>query len=252
MRTHLFVAAVAIATLPSCYQFAVSAHAGVARLALDGDIGYVGGASATSVAQDVDSAFGLGDDQNTVTGRLAIDTGVPVLAVSGFLFDEQGRGVLQSNFGNTFAAGLPVRSDFELTNVKGSYAFQIGMGPVSISPGIAVDYFDLSLEVRDQFGFGVERAELQAPIPLGFLRAEVDLGIVSLLAEGGYMKIDVDDVEMKLLDIEAMLMIRPTAMLDLFVGYRLIELDGDGDIDGDTFEADFKLSGLMIGGGIRF
>lgn len=252
MRIHSLMAVVALATLPSCYQFAVSAHAGFAQYAVEGDLGYVDGASATSVDQDVESAFGLGDDQGIPVGRIAIDTGVPVLSVSGFMFDEQGQGVLQGNFGNAFTAGLPVNSDFELTNAKAAYAFQIGMGPVSISPGIGVDYFDLKLELRDQFGFGRETLELQAPVPIAFLRGEVDLGVVSLLAEGGYMSVDVEDVEVSLLDIEAMLMVKPTAMLDLFVGYRMIEFEGEGEIDGDRTDADFQLGGFMIGGGLRF
>jgi len=252
MRIHSLLAVVALATLPSCYQFAVSAHAGFAQMAVEGDIGYVGGSTNATVSQDVESAFGLGDDQGIPVGRLAVDTGVPVLAVSGFMFDEQGSGVLQGNFGDTFSAGLPINSDFELTNIKASWAFQIPMGPVSISPGIGVDYFDINLEVRDQFGFGVETLELQAPVPIAFLRGEVDIGFVSLLAEGGYMKVDVEDVELTLLDIEAMLMVKPSSWLDLFVGYRMIEFEGDGEIDDDTFQGDFELGGFMVGGGLRF
>jgi hypothetical protein len=89
-------------------------------------------------------------------------------------------------------------------------------------------------------------------VPIAFLRGEVDIGFVTLLAEGGYVKVDVEDVELTLLDIEAMLMIQPTSMLDLFVGYRMIEFEGDGEIDGDTFQGDFELGGFMVGGGIRF
>ncbi len=253
MRIHSLVAVVALATLPSCYQFAVTAHAGFAQYAIEGDLGYVDGSSAAAVDQDVESAFGIGDDQGTPVARIAIDTGVPVLSASGFMFDEQGSGVLQGSFGNAFAAGLPVNSDFELTNLKAAYAFKIPLGPVSVSPGVGLDYFDLTLELRDQFGFGRETLELKAPVPIGFLRGEVNLGdYVSLLAEGGYMSILVDDFDMTLLDIEAMLMVRPTKMLDLFVGYRMIDFEGEGEIESDRTDANFQFGGFMIGGGVRF
>ncbi len=254
MRISLVVAAAVLSTLPACYQFEVTAQAGYAQMAVEGDLGYVSGASSASISQDVESAFGLGDDQGTPYGRLMIDTGVPVLAVSGFMLEDDGTGVLQTNFGDSplLIAGTPVRSDLELMSAKFSYAFEISLGPVSLSPGIAVDYIDLSLEVADQIGIATETVELKAPIPLAFLRGEVDLGLVSAVVEVGYMSIDVEDVETSFLDLEALLMIHPTPLLNLFVGYRSLELDAVGLIDGDAFDTDLQISGFMLGGGLRF
>jgi hypothetical protein len=255
MRPRLLL--VTLACLPglaSCYQFEVHAQAGYAQMSVDGDLGYVSTTGSTPVnfRQDVESAFGLGADQGTPYGRLSIDTGVPVITVSGFVFDESGEGTLTANFGENLTAGVPVRSDLEIASLKGSYLFQIDLGPVAISPGIAVDYFDLDVRVRDAIGIADERVELRAPVPLAMLRGEVDLGFVSALAEVGYMKVDVDDVEGSLLDLEAMLMLHPAPWLDIFAGYRSLTLEADGEIDGDAFDTDITISGFIIGGGLRF
>jgi hypothetical protein len=254
MRIPLSAALVAACFTPSCYQFKAQAQGGYALLAVDGDLGYVSGSTSASIRQDVESAFGLGDDQGSPYARVSIDTGVPVFTVSGFTFDDSGEGVLQANFGDSplLIAGAPVQSELQMTNIKGSYLFQIDLGPVAISPGIAVDYFDLDVQVRDLIGIANERVDLQAPVPLAMLRGEVDLGVVSAMAEVGYMRVDVDDVSGSLLDIEAMLMVHPTSMVDLFVGYRSLQLVADGEIDGDTFDTDLQIGGLMFGGGLRF
>ena len=254
MRCSSLFALAAVCALPSCYQFKAHAQAGYAQLAVDGDLGYVSGSTTASIRQDIQSAFGLGDDQGSPYGRVSIDTGVPVLTVSAFSFDESGTGVLQANFGDSplLTAGTPVQSELEMMNIKGSYLFQIDLGPVAISPGIAVDYFDLDVQVRDLIGIANESVELQAPVPLAMLRAEVDLSVVSAMVEVGYMRVDVDEISGSLLDLEAMLMVHPTSMIDLFAGYRMLALEADGEIDGDTFDTDIQIGGLIFGGGIRF
>jgi hypothetical protein len=255
MRTTLLLAALAaVATLPSCFSFGATAHVGYAQLAVDGDIGYVSGSTTASVAQDVESAFGLGDDQGRPYARVAADLGVPVIAVSAFTFEESGTGVLQANFGDsgTLIAGTPVESNLEMFNAKGSLAFEIDFGPISVAPGVCANYFDLDMRVRDLIGIADERVELNAPVPMVFVRGQVDVAIVSGIVEVGYMAIDVDDVETKFLDVEVLAMVHPTAMLDLFVGYRMLDLDAEGEIDGDTFDADLQIGGFLIGGGVRF
>ena len=252
MRTRLLLAGLCLATLPACFQFEVQAQAGYAELSLDGDVGYLNGSTGTATQQTVDSAFGLGDDQGSPFARVELDTGVPVISVSAFIFEDEGNGQLNADFGD-LVAGLPVSTEFELTNIKGAYAFEIPLGPVSISPGIAVDYFDLTINARDRIGGGASQdLEIAGPLPLAFLRAEVDLDVVRLVAEGGYMEADIDDVDGSLLDIEAMLLINPVSALELFVGYRHLEIEVDGIVDDDTVDTDITVSGLVLGGGLRF
>lgn len=254
MRIPLLFAAAVLSTLPACFQLEATAQVGYAQLAVDGDLGYVSGSTTGSISQDVESAFGLGDDQGVPYGRAVLDTGLQVFSVSGFMLEDSGTGVLQANFGDsgTLVAGLPVRSELEMTNLKGAYALEIPLGPVSLSPGIAIDYFDLRVQVADLIGIANEEVELNAPIPLAFVRGEVDLGVVSAVAEIGYMAVDVEDVDVKFLDVEALLMVHPLPLLNLFVGYRSLELDAEGLIDGDRFDTDLQISGFVIGGGLIF
>jgi hypothetical protein len=254
--TMLLAAAAALTALPSCTQLGASAHVAYASFAVDGDFGYVSGAgpSSVSVAQDVESAFGLGDDQSLPYVRATLDAGVPVLSVSAFRFEDAGDGVLEANFGDsgTLVAGTPVHTDFEMFAAKAALAFEISLGPVSVAPGIAVDYIDLDVRVRDRIGIADEAAELTAPVPLAFVRGQVDLWLVTGILELGYMSVDIDDVDATVFDVEVLAMLQPLPRLDLFVGYRMIDVDADGEVDGDRFETDLQIGGFMVGGGVRF
>ncbi|MGK0354308.1 MAG: hypothetical protein ACJAYX_005010 [Planctomycetota bacterium] len=256
MRNHLLVlASLVLMAMPACTIPTLEVQAGYAQLSLDGDIGYSNGNS-IAVEQDVESAFGLGDTQGSPYGRAQIDFGVPVLTVSAFSFEDEGQGRLGEgvSFGNIpgFVGGVPVQSQFDLMNAKVSYAFEIGLGPVSISPGLAIDYFDLQIDVTDAFSIAREQVDVKGPLPLAFLRAEVDLGIVSAFAEAGYISAEIDDVDGEVLDIEAQLVVHPTPLIELFVGYRYVNIVLDGLIEDDTIDTDLTVSGLIFGGGIRF
>jgi len=254
MRNRLIVlASLALMALPACSIPTLEVQAGYAHLSLDGDIGYSNG-NTVAVEQDFESVFGLGDSQGSPYGRAQIDFGVPVLTVSAFSFEDKGRGVLLSDFGNipALAGGVPVQSELDMMNAKVSLAFEIGIGPVSISPGLAIDYFDLQIDVTDALSIASEQVDVSGPLPLAFLRADVDLGIVSAFAEAGYMSADIDDVDGELLDIEAQLVLHPAPLVELFVGYRYWNIALDGIIDNNTIDTDIKVSGLIFGGGIRF
>jgi hypothetical protein len=219
MRNRLIVlASLALMALPACSIPTLEVQAGYAHLSLDGDIGYSNG-NPVAVEQDFESAFGLGDSQGSPYGRAQIDFGVPVLTVSAFSFEDKGSGDLQSNFGNipAVAGGVPVQSD-----------------------------------VTEDVSFESEQVDVSGPLPLAFLRADVDLGIVSAFAEAGYMSADIDDVDGELLDIEAQLVLHPAPLVELFVGYRYWNIALDGIIDNNTIDTDIKVSGLIFGGGIRF
>lgn len=251
MRHRLLAAIAACSVLPACFQLEASGQLGWSRMAVRGDIGYVNGASTVSVRQDVDSALGLGEDQDQPYARAMLDTGVQVIAVSAFRFEESGTGLLQADFGGV-TAGTTVRSDFEFLNAKGSYAFEIALGPVSIAPGIAIDYFDLELDVRDLGGVASETLDVNAPVPLAFVRGTVDLGIASGVVELGYIEADIGDVDGSFFDAEILVEVRIAPLVHLFGGYRRIALDAEGVVDGDTYEADLEVDGFVIGGGVRF
>ncbi len=253
MRIHplALLASPVLLTLPSCYQLEVAAQAGYAQVAVNGDFGYLQNSSSTAIQQDVGSAFGLGSSRGAPYARVALDTGVPVLSVSGFQFDDSGTGTLQANFG-TITGNVPVTSELSFANVKGAYAFQIPIGPVTISPGLAVDWFDIDLSVRSVLLATTESVSLTGPLPLAFLRTELELGPVNALAEVGYLGATIDGVDASLLDLEAQLQVRPTSWADLFIGYRYLALNAQGVISNDAYDVDLTVSGFMLGGGFRF
>ena len=244
----------ALLLFSGCYQFKAAGQLGYAEWALDGDIGFASGSTSADIGQDIDSAFGLGDDQGLLYGRATFDTGVPTFTVSGFEFEEKGTGTLTKNFGGNplLSAGATVDSDFELSDLEASLVFDIELGPGTISPGLAADYFDFDFEVSNVNGLASELVELEAPVPLAVLRAAADIGIVSGMAEVGYMEADIDEVTARFVDIDAMVTLHATEVLDLWVGCRHLAIDGNGVIDDDTFHADIRIAGIMLGGGVRF
>lgn len=258
-RSKAVLLAAALLPLPACYQIQVTANAGPALLSVSGDIGYhegssVGGSSTfPPVIQDIDSAFGVGNTETVPFGSVAVDTGVPVLTISSFRFATSGEGALQEGFGG-LANGTPVRSDFEVLDVKATYVFGIPLGPLSISPGFGVDYLDMKLRVVNQVNPSeVQTADLTAPIPYGVVRAEyVHEKRLRLMAEIGHMSADVDDYEARLVEFEAMVSYQLSTHWHLFAGYRYLVLDAKAELDGDFIDAKFSMQGPMVGGGLRF
>ncbi len=249
MRTLPSALALACLTC-GCSSFGVKGQLGYTAMSLGGDVALSPSGSGT-IRQDIESGLGLGDPQGSVYGRLELDCGVPVLTVSGFTFQEEGQGQLGPQFGQ-IPAGTTVQSEVDFTNFKAALAFDIDLGVVKVAPGVAVDVFDMDIQVRDSLGLSNEDIDVLAPVPMAFLRATVDLGAVALVGEGGYMSLDVDDVDGTFWDAEGWIEVRPTGGLFLFGGYRHISIAGTGIVDNQDFDADLTIAGWQVGGGFRF
>jgi hypothetical protein len=258
-RRLLSALAACAATLSACYQIQVTANAGPALLAVSGDIGYYekdavgGGSTFPPVIQDIDSAFGVGNTEVAPFGSVSVDVGVPVLTISSFRFASSGEGELQEGFGG-LPNGTPVRSDFEVLDVKATYVFGIPVGPVSIAPGVGMDFLDMKLRVVNQINPGeVQTADLTVPLPYGVVRAEYAYrNRLRFTAEVGYMQADFDDYEARLVQAEAMATYHLSSSWHVFLGYRHLVLDAKADLDGDFLDAKFAIQGPMVGGGFRF
>lgn len=241
--------------LPACFSFGVKGDVGYTSMAISGDMALAptGGSVGVTIDQDVESALGLGDDSGSPYLRAEFDFGVPVLSVSAFQFSDSGTGTLNGSFGN-ITAGTQVASDLEFSNVKAALTFDIDLVVVKLSPGIAVDLFDLDLQVQDVAGFAEESVDVVAPVPMLFVRGEAGLlGIVNAVAEVGGLKVpEIDGIEGTFWDAEARIEVAPAPMLNLFVGYRFMHLDGNGNIDNQGFDASLDITGWMLGGGVKF
>jgi hypothetical protein len=232
----------------------VGAHvaAGYTQVAVSGDLGLTTGTGGVSNVQDIEPAFGLGDDQGSPYVRAEADLGFARLTGSAFRFEESGEGVIDGAFGN-IPSGTQTRSNLEFTNVKASLGFDFGLGPVSISPGLALDVFDMQFVARDPVSQATEEFDDVLFLPLLNLGAEVELFGIAAAAEIGYLKTpEIDNAETEVLDFEAMLRWDFGSNLGVFAGYRYIDLQGEGETGGDSVDVNFQVSGWTIGGMLRF
>lgn len=202
--------------------------------------------------QSLDSALGIGDAVGSPYLRGQLDLGTFVLTGSLFSLDESGSGTLQNTWGS-LAGGSTVESDLKFTNAKLSGSFDFGLGPIKVSPGLAVDLIDLRLTATETtFGNSAE-IDSFLPLPMLFCRAEGDIGIVTAVVEGGYLHLpEIGGNEATLIDLEALLEVRAAPLLHFFAGYRRIDLDGFGETSDSSYALDALVDGWVIGGGLRF
>jgi hypothetical protein len=238
----------------ACSTVGATVQAGFTQVAVDGDLALTtanGGATSTA-EQDIGSAFGLGDERGSPWLRAQADLGTPVVTASVFWLRESGTGVLDSDFGG-LSAGTQVASDLELACAQASCTFDFGLGPVKVSPGLAVDVFDLDFRVRETLLGNSEVIDEILAVPLLFVRAEASLGPVAAIGEAGYLELpDIDGTEGRFFDAEAMLAWSVLPLVHVFAGYRFIELHANGDTDSDSFATDLEIRGWFVGGGLRF
>jgi hypothetical protein len=237
-----------------CAVTSASGEVGFTQMSVGGDIALASGTGGVPPGsnQDIGSAFGLGDPQGSpyLRGHVAFDS--LVFTGSAFWFDEHGQGTLDATFGG-LAEATPVSTVLEFANCKLSGAYAFDLGPVVLSPGLALDLFDFHFKATETtFGNSEEIDEIM-PVPMLFLRAAGEVGIVEGSVEVGYLQIpEIDHSEVLLLDLEALLQVHVTPSFLLFAGYRAIEIDGKGETDTSSYEVDLSVSGWSIGGGVRF
>lgn len=241
------------AALGGC-SVGASAYVGYTEVGVGGDIALTTGSGGTPATahQDIESAFGLGEEQGSPYARVQGDLGFVTLTGSGFLFSEDGTGTLNADFGG-ISASTPIESSLDFANAKISATFDFGIGPVTISPGLAVDVCDVQFSARELTLNTTESVDELLFVPLVFVRGEVELGGIAGIVEIGYLQTpEYDDAKSTVLDVELLAEVEVAGNFRAFAGYRLIDLEGYGETDGDSFDIDLEISGWMIGGALRF
>jgi hypothetical protein len=254
MKSTALAAWLLVSVFAACSPIGVTAQAGFTQMTVGGDIALATGTGGTGSAprQDVGTAFGLGDPQGSPYLRAQADLGTAVLTASGFLIRESGRGELDASFGG-LPASTPVFTDLQLGCAKLSCTFDIDLGLVKVSPGLAMDVFDIRFRAEEQTLGNAEEIDEVVGVPLLFLRAEGGIGVVDLTAEIGYLEVPrIDSAKGRFLDAELMASVSVLPLAHLFAGYRHIDLDATGDTGTDSFGVDLQVRGWMIGGGLRF
>jgi hypothetical protein len=239
---------------PGCTVTSATGELGFTQMSVGGDIALASGTGGVppGSSQDIGSAFGLGDEQGSPWLRGQVEFGALVLTGSAFHFSERGQGVLDATFGG-LAEATPVSTELEFSNCKlsGTYAFDLG--PLVLSPGLALDLFDFRFKATETTFGNSEAIDEFMPVPMLFLRAATEVGVVTATVEIGYLQTpEMNHSEVMLLDLEAMVEVRLGESFHLLGGYRAMDIDGKGETDSSSYEVDLTVRGWTIGGGVRF
>lgn len=253
VRTGLLLS---LLLLGSCGSAGLKLFVGYTQVEMSGMVALdtsVGGVDLGTVQVDLQDDLGLDDEVGSPYARAEVDLGLIVLTGSGFIYDEQSTGTLSVDFGD-ITVGSTVESDIEITNFKGAITFDIiDLGPLRLSPGVAVDVFDIDMTITATAPVvASEHVEITTPVPMLFLQTELDLGPVGATLDMGWMSLDLGDVKGTWLDIEGLATFALFPPFEIFAGYRFISIDTDGDADGQAFEVDIELQGWILGGGISW
>lgn len=255
--SHLHPAAGALvlaAVLSSCSIPGARVQGGYTEVRLSGDAALsptLGGVPLGTIQNSIEHDLGLGDESGSPYGRVELALGLPRLTASAFRYQEEGTGRLEANFGN-ISAGTTVDSEMDFLNAKAALTFDIDLGPVRLSPGAAVDVFDMEMSVVDGTSLIREEVDEVIPVPMPFLQAGLELGAFDLTAEAGAMSLELDDFEGEFFDATALANYEVLPHMEVFAGYRALSIDAEGVVDDQDFDADLLLQGWIIGAGVTF
>ena len=149
-------------------------------------------------------------------------------------------------------------TELRLSNAKlGFLRDVVNAGPVMVSAGLAFSYFDVDMDVASTKPLAApntvyEESNFQAPVPMLYVRGSVEAKSVRAELSLAWIEADIADVQGLFFDVDAMLVYSPVPAFDIFAGYRYINLDVDGKLDGQQFTTHVELSGWYLGAGITF
>ena len=250
MRSTLFAICLALG-FTSCSGIGIVADLGVLQARPEGSVALTDAGNIGNIedfTNDLADSFGITDDVSTPYGRVEVSGLIATFTFSGFIYGDNSNGSLQNPYGS-LPQGSSVESDYALTNLKGAATLDIlNLGFARLAPGLCLNMLEISTksEVSGNPGLNEDRSNLLM-IPQIFLQAEIDLGYVDLVVEGGWMEASVSDVSGRLIDFEAIFRVRPIDHVEIFAGYRWLDLDATGIQDDQAFDNDITFSGLTFG-----
>ena len=217
-------------------------------LALESGSG--GGGPSVSSNNDINDDLGVATKLDSLYARVELDAGLLHFTGSGYRVKDQASGTLRADFGS-IPANTAVRTDLDLQIYKVAATLDlIDIGPVRISPGLAAD---IVLSNTSIAGASVaEDLDGTIPVPMLFVQGEVDFSILEMVVDLGWLDGNYGNYSGNVLDAEAMLRVKPLAMLQVFVGYRATLLDISRDENGDSDRIDLDFRGWTAGVGVQF
>ncbi len=231
--------------------FHAQAGAGGYLVGLSGDIQTTSGALQGSFDTDA-----IGQDDAVLGGMFEVRAGLAPLelGLSGFEYSQTGRGTYTGSFlGQNFTGA--VRSDFEITNFQATLGLDVvNTEVVRVGALLGLDYLSVDLQLDDTSGLTSARLDESLPVPVLGLRADASLG--EDWRVGGQiagLAVNVNDFDVTFLDGQAGVHWEVFDHGEVFLGWRLLDLDFKGPLDSTT-DADVgvRLSGPFLGVGIAF
>lgn len=240
------------ALLASCETPEFTADAGYMFMEIAGDFSFDGSGGGGSLSINLGEGLDISNG-NSPYGKVEAAVAGFRFGVSGFKYSDSGDSILSASFGD-ISAGSTVKTDLDLTNLKVTLAYDLfDFGFLRISPGIGLDYFDIDLEMVATSPIAAfEKIDFEAPVPMLYLSAQLTYEDFTLDADVSGMSVSLQDADGLFWDISAKLRYQPVPLFDMFVGYRYLLINADGDAGGQDFDADIHLNGLFFGASFGF
>ncbi|MCA8942225.1 MAG: hypothetical protein KDB80_06650 [Planctomycetes bacterium] len=257
MRNAVAVALSAfVLTATGCVGVGARAYVGFTQTEVTGDFSLdstAGGADLSSIRNDIENDFGITDASPSIWVKAEIEApAAGRFSLSGFTYSEQSSGTLTNAFGDV-PAGSAISTDLKFDNVKAAWTFDaLDLEAFYLSPGLAIDVFSIDTRVSSTSPVAFEDVDTLGFVPMLYARSGVDLSLVALDVEAGWMTIDLGDADGDYFDLEGMLRLSVAPAVEVVAGYRYISIDGRGEAEGQRFEADLEMRGWFVGGGVVF
>ena len=243
----------------SCLNPTVRGYAAFMNLSPEGDAALedeAGTRNVNGTRGDLEDEFNLGSG-NTAYVRVDYEMKQWNVELSGFQYKDSGRSALNSPYGD-IPAGTAVDTELRVSNAKlGVLRDVVNVGPFMLSGGMAFSYFDVDMDVESLVPLAApntvyEESNFQAPVPMLCVRGSMEAKSVRSEVSIAWIEADIADVQGLFFDVDAMVVYTPIPAFDIFAGYRYINLDVDGKLDGQQFTTHVELSGWYVGAGITF
>lgn len=221
-------------------------------VAVTGELAVADAGGGSAAEQDLGNAFGLGSRRDVPLLSAELGVGDVTLAASGFWLDDQGQGTLTGTFGG-LGQGTQVRSDLQLAVVQAVATHDWRLGPVTLSPGLAVDVFDVEFTAEEALLGNQERVDETLLVPMLALGIATTTGPCRWSGRLGYFDMpEVDSFRARVLDAEAAVRWTPWQRWELLAGYRHVGITARGTSAADSYDVELGVAGWFLGGGIRF
>jgi len=210
-----------------------------------------------TISGDVSGSTDLEDDLNLDAGGqnvlyFAFEHPIPVipnLKIKSTDMSSDGSGTLTSPLvidGQSVTGA--VDTDFDLTHTDYTMYWSLPIPIVTLDFGLTLRQFDGSIAAVSTAGGGMAEADLDFIVPMGYLKAGVDIPLTGLSFGGDINVISIGDTGITDYDLNMTYVLPLIPLLDVGIsaGYRSFDLELDEDDFGDL-SAEATVAGPYLG-----